>query len=180
MILKGSLAPDGSVVKVGAVPARAEAFRGPANVYESQEEALDALSNGAIEPGQVVVLRGLGSRGGPGVASASWFVAAMQGADLGDKIAVVTDGQLSGLNRGFVVGQVMPEAARGGPLALVQTGDPVVIDLANRRIDLAIDAATFKARSEALPEFEMTETKGWLGIYQRLVQPLAKGGVLRP
>jgi dihydroxy-acid dehydratase len=180
MILRGSLAPDGSIVKVGAAPARSDAFRGPANVYESQEEALDALSNGGIEAGQVVILRGLGSRGGPGVASASWFVAAMQGAGLGDKIAVVTDGQLSGLNRGFVVGQVMPEAARGGPLALVQTGDPIVIDLASRRIDLAIDGATFEARRAALPDFEMTETKGWLGIYQRLVQPLARGGVLRP
>lgn len=180
MILRGSLAPDGSIVKVGAAPARSSVFRGPAKVFQSQEDALDALSDGAIKEGQVVVLRGLGARGGPGVASASWFVAAIQGAGFGDRIAVVTDGQLSGLNRGFVVGQVMPEAADGGPLALVQDGDSIEIDLANRRVDLDIDAATFEARRQAMPEFEPTEKKGWLGIYQRLVQPLSKGGILRP
>lgn len=180
VILRGSLAPDGSILKLGAKPASSTRFDGPARVFESQEDALEALRLGTIEAGQVVVLRGLGARGGPGVASASWFAAAIHGAGLAGDIAVVTDGQLSGLNRGFVVGQVMPEAADGGPLALVRDGDRVVIDLDDRRLDLAVPAAELDRRRRQLPAFEAQEKRGWLAIYQRLVRPLTKGGILGP
>ncbi|MGD9942075.1 MAG: dihydroxy-acid dehydratase [Burkholderiaceae bacterium] len=177
VILKGSLAPEGSVMKLGE--GKQNRFHGPCRVFESQEAALAALNGGEIGGGQVIVLRGLGARGGPGVASASWFVAAVNGAHLGQDIAVVTDGQLSGLNRGFTVGQVLPEAADGGPIALVRDGDPVTIDIEHRRLDLDIDAAELARRRAALPAFVAAERKGWLGIYQQLVQPLSRGGTLK-
>jgi dihydroxy-acid dehydratase len=177
IILRGSLAPDGAIMKLG-VGGKAEHFRGKVRVYETQEAALKALHAGEIVGGEVVVLRGLGARGGPGVASASWFVAAVNGADLGDDIAVITDGQLSGLNRGFTIGQVMPEAADGGPIALVRNGDVISIDITGRRMELEIDDAEWDARRAALPVFEPREKMGWLKIYQQLVQPLTKGGTL--
>jgi dihydroxy-acid dehydratase len=180
IILRGSLAPDGAIIKLGAKPSSASRFEGPARVFESQEDALEALRQGTIEAGQAVILRGLGARGGPGVASASWFAAAIHGAGLASDIAVITDGQLSGLNRGLVVGQVMPEAARGGPLALVRGGDPVVIDLQGRSLRLDVPAAEIDKRRRELPLFKMKEKRGWLAIYQRLVYPLTRGGVLRP
>ncbi len=178
VILTGSLAPEGSIMKLGT-GGKAKAFRGPCCVFESQEDALAALSDGEIRGGQVIVLRGLGARGGPGVASASWFVAAVNGAHLGEDIAVVTDGQLSGLNRGFTIGQVMPEAADGGPIALVRNGDVVRIDIDLRKIDLEVSVEELKIRQGQLEPFVAAEPRGWLSIYQNLVQPLTKGGTLK-
>lgn len=178
VILQGSLAPEGSIMKLGT--GKAAAFRGKCRVFESQEAAMEALARGDIKGGEVIVLRGLGARGGPGVASASWFVAAVNGAHIADEIAVVTDGQLSGLNRGFTIGQVMPEAADGGPIALVKDGDTVSIDVAARRIDLELDDRELAARRAALSLFVGSEKKGWLALYQDLVQPLTQGGTLKP
>lgn len=178
VILKGSLAPEGAVMKLG-LGGKQNTFNGVCRVFESQEDAMAALSRGEITGGQVIVLRGLGARGGPGVASASWFVAAVNGAHLGEDIAVITDGQLSGLNRGFTIGQVLPEAADGGPIALVRDGDTVAIDIARRSVDLLIDATEREARQAALPVFVPGEKKGWLSLYQHLVQPLSKGGTLK-
>jgi len=178
VILKGSLAPEGAVMKLG-LGGKQSAFRGVCRVFESQEDAMAALSNGEITSGQVIVLRGLGARGGPGVASASWFVAAVNGAHLGDDIAVITDGQFSGLNHGFTIGQVLPEAADGGPIALVRDGDTVAIDIAGRTVDLLLDACEWQARRAALAPFVPGEKKGWLSLYQHLVQPLSKGGTLK-
>lgn len=178
VILRGSLAPEGAVMKLG-LGGKQNTFTGRCRVFESQEAALSALTSGGIVGGQVIVLRGLGARGGPGVASASWFVAAVNGAHLGEDIAVITDGQLSGLNRGFTVGQVLPEAADGGPIAFVQDGDTVTIDIDQRRVDLLIDAGEWTRRRAAWPGFVPGETKGWLSLYQDLVQPLSKGGTLR-
>jgi dihydroxy-acid dehydratase len=131
-----------------------------------------------------VVLRGLGARGGPGVAPASWFVAAVNGAGLGDGMAVLTDGQLSGLNRGYAVGQVLPEAADGGPLALVRDGDEIVIDIGARRLDLLVPEAELAARRAAWAEQPATPPvhgrSGWLSQYRTMVQPLERRGVLRP
>lgn len=178
VILKGSLAPEGAVMKLG-LGGKQNTFQGVCRVFESQEDALAALSRGEITGGQVIVLRGLGARGGPGVASASWFVAAINGAHLGEDIAVITDGQLSGLNRGFTIGQVLPEAADGGPIAFVRDGDNVTIDIQLRRVDLMIDAPEWEARRAALSPFVPSEEKGWLSLYQHLVQPLSKGGTLK-
>jgi dihydroxy-acid dehydratase len=178
VILKGSLAPEGAVMKLG-LGGKQNTFQGVCRVFESQEDALAALSRGEITGGQVIVLRGLGARGGPGVASASWFVAAINGAHLGEDIAVITDGQLSGLNRGFTIGQVLPEAADGGPIAFVRDGDNVTIDIQLRRVDLMIEATEWEARRAALSPFVPSEEKGWLSLYQHLVQPLSKGGTLK-
>ncbi len=178
VILSGSLAPEGSIMKLGA--SAATSFRGPCRVFESQEAAMDALRDGEIKGGEVIVLRGLGARGGPGVASASWFVAAINGARLGTEVAVITDGQLSGLNRGFTVGQVMPEAADGGPIAIVRDGDSVVIDVERRTIEIEISNEEMKSRLAALPPFVGNEKRGWLAIYQGSVQPLSQGGTLKP
>jgi dihydroxy-acid dehydratase len=178
VILKGSLAPVGAIMKRGT--GGYVTFRGPCRVFTSQEDALVALAHSEIKGGEVVVLRGLGARGGPGVASASWFVAAVNGAHLGDAIAVVTDGQLSGLNRGFSIGQVLPEAADGGPIAIVKDNDVVSIDVTEGRIDIEIPETELNERIEALPAFRNTENWGWLAIYQTLVQPLTEGGTLIP
>lgn len=178
VILKGSLAPDGAIMKLG-LGDKAPNFRGRCRVFESQETALAALSKREIKGGEIVVLRGLGARGGPGVASASWFVAAVNGSRLGKEIAVITDGQLSGLNRGYTIGQVMPEAADGGPIALVCDGDSVLIDVVGRRIELEIGEEEMSRRRAALRAFVPGESRGWLHIYQRLVQPLQRGGTLK-
>ncbi|WP_206002347.1 dihydroxy-acid dehydratase [Paraburkholderia antibiotica] len=179
VILSGSLAPEGSIMKLG-LGDKAERFSGPCRVFESQEAALDALDAGQIRGGEVVVLRGLGARGGPGVASASWFVAAVNGAQLGAEIAVITDGQLSGLNRGFTIGQVMPEAADGGPIALVKDGDIVTIDVKNRSVDLNVPAAELAEREAVAAPPKPPAPRGWLRIYQHLVHPLSEGGSLIP
>jgi len=179
IMLYGSLAPEGAIMKLGS-GGKAATFRGRCRVFESQEDAMAALSAGEITGGEVIVLRGLGARGGPGVASASWFVAAINGTDLGKDIAVITDGQLSGLNRGFTIGQVMPEAADGGPIALVRDGDQVFINVAERKVMLEIDAAVLAARQAAYVPFVPSEERGWLRIYQHMVQPLTRGGTLKP
>jgi dihydroxy-acid dehydratase len=179
VILKGSLAPEGAIMKLG-LGDKPSSFRGTCRVFETQEAALAALFKREIKGGEVVVLRGLGARGGPGVASASWFVAAVNGGHLGKDIAVITDGQLSGLNRGYTIGQVMPEAADGGPIALTRDGDSILIDVANRKIELEISPAEMASRRAALPAFVPGEKRGWLQLYQNLVQPLQKGGTLKP
>jgi dihydroxy-acid dehydratase len=182
VMLKGSLAPVGSIMKLG-LGGKMPSFRGAARVFESQEAALEALSRRELKAGMAVVLRGLGARGGPGVASASWFVAAVNGAGLGDGMAVLTDGQLSGLNRGYTVGQVLPEAADGGPLALVEDGDEVVIDISERRLDLLVPEEEMAARRLRWAERPAVPSlhgrSGWLSQYRAMVQPLERGGVLR-
>ncbi|MFM0077128.1 dihydroxy-acid dehydratase [Paraburkholderia sediminicola] len=179
VILIGSLAPKGSIMKLG-LGDKADRFSGPCRVFESQEAALDALDAGHIQGGEVVVLRRLGARGGPGVASASWFVAAVNGAQLGSEIAVITDGQLSGLNRGFTIGQVMPEAADGGPIAYVQEGDIVTIDVTRRSVDLDVSAEELAKRKASAVPPRTPAPRGWLRIYQHLVHPLSEGGSLVP
>jgi len=179
VIARGSLAPDGSVVKLSAVPKHVRRFEGEAIVFEDESQAIAGIENGNIRPGHAVVLRMLGPKGGPGTVFAASFMAALVGAGLGDKVAVITDGELSGLNSGITIGQVMPEAAEGGPLAAVETGDAIQIDLEARTIDLAIPEAEIAARLAALPPRPRTLERGWLAMYGALVQPLSKGAVLR-
>lgn len=179
VVLRGSLAPDGAIMKLGTTTAPELCFEGPARVYATQADAFADLENGTIGAGDVVVLSGLGVKGGPGVASASWFAAALAGSSLAGRTALITDGQLSGLNRGLVVGQVMPEAAMGGPLAIVRNGDLIRIDLPARRVDLLLAEGEFNERLSGLGEPTYVRRQGWLGLYQRLVTPLSRGGVLR-
>lgn len=174
LILRGTLAPDGAIVKVAGVGNARRNFSGPAKVFIGEDEAIEALGAGQLEPGDVIVLRGMGPRGGPGTVFAASFVAALNGAGLGGQVAVVTDGELSGLNHGLVVGQVMPEAADGGPLAGIQEGDTIAIDLDRRVID-AIPLRIGEPVRAGDPESE----RGWLGQYAALVGPVQGGAVLR-
>jgi dihydroxy-acid dehydratase len=181
VLIRGSLCPDGGIVKLAVADDRRLEFAGPAVVYESPEVAIDAVRAGQIPAGAVVVLRGQGVTGSPGMGMASRLVFALDGAGLTGEVAVVTDGQLSGLvNKGIVVGEVSPEAAGGGPLALVENGDTIRIDVPARTADLDIPAEEFERRKAALPARPPTGEVGWLSVYQRLVRPLPEGAVLRP
>jgi dihydroxy-acid dehydratase len=183
VLIRGGLCPDGGIVKLAVADDRLLDFAGPAVVFDSPAHALDAVRGGQVRGGEVVVLRGQGVTGSPGMGMASQLVFALDGAGLTGKVAVVTDGQLSGLvNKGIVVGEVSPEAAKGGPLALVRDGDMIRIDVPGRTADLDVPAGELDRRKAALaasPPGQPTEV-GWLSVYQRLVRPLPEGAVLRP
>jgi dihydroxy-acid dehydratase len=180
VVLKGSLAPDGAIVKVGLRDkGRPLAFSGPARVFESSSEADQALARGAIVAGDVVVLRGQGVLGGPGMGGASRLAFALDGAGLGGEVAVITDGQLSGLvNKGLVVGEVTPESAVGGPLGLIEDGDIIAIDVEARSIDIQVPSETLEGRRAGFRRKPPTRDSGWLSIYERTVSPLARGASL--
>jgi dihydroxy-acid dehydratase len=178
MIIRGSLAPDGALVKLAAVPRHVRRFRGEARVFEDEGVAIDGLRTGAVKSGQVIVLRMLGPKGGPGTVFAASFMAALVGAGLGSDVAVVTDGELSGLNSGITIGQVMPEAAEGGPLAAVCDGDTIEIDLTARRIELEVAPDEVARRLAGFTPPAPKGRFGWLHLYGSLVQPLSKGAVL--
>ena len=134
VILKGSLAPDGCVVKVAGHERKHH--RGPARVFEREEDAMDAVLGGQIKPGDVVVIRYEGPRGGPGMREMLGVTAAIMGEGLGETVALLTDGRFSGATRGLMAGHVAPEAFVGGPIAFVEEGDPIVFDIDARRLDL--------------------------------------------
>ncbi|MGB7215155.1 MAG: dihydroxy-acid dehydratase [Gammaproteobacteria bacterium] len=179
VIVRGSLLPGGGIVRLGGAGERMMRFRGPANIFHSREEALDAIGKGRVSPGDVVVLRGLGVIGGPGMAMTSSVVFALDGAGLINRVAMITEGQLSGLvNDGLVVGEASPEAAAGGPLALVENGDPISIDVERRTVDLEVEEPVLEARRQRLGTFGAQDQRGWLAVYQRTVSPVHKGAVL--
>ncbi|WP_438335152.1 hypothetical protein ACSTDM_09970 [Klebsiella oxytoca] len=180
-ILRGNLAPDGAIVKLSAVPGELEQFTGPANIYEGEDEAIEALSEGKIQKGDVIVLRNMGPAGGPGTVFACSFVAALNGAGIAAHVAVITDGELSGLNRGIIVGQLMPEAAAGGPLAVIEQGETVHINFTDLSINMdvpqeVIDARLAQWQPKPLPLGGGSGT--YLSQYAQLVQPIAQGAVL--
>lgn len=178
ILIRGNLAPDGAIVKLSAVPAEVRRFAGPARVFEDEDLAIAGLETGEVRPGDVIVLRMLGPIGGPGTVFAASFMAALVGAGLASEVAVITDGELSGLNSGITIGQVMPEAAEGGPLAVVHDGDRISIDLIARTLILELPEATLQARLQCWQPPQRTLKPGWLSFYGQLVQPLSKGAVL--
>ncbi|WP_405669509.1 dihydroxy-acid dehydratase [Streptomyces sp. NBC_00055] len=179
VLVRGSLAPTTGIVKLAVDEERPPSFTGPAKVYDSPQDALDGLRAGDVLPGQVLVLRGLGPKGTPGMGMASRPVFALDGAGLTGRVAVVTDGQLSGLvNKGIVVGEVSPEAADGGPLALVRDGDTISIDLTTRCVDLLVPDEELATRTPWTPCAQAE--RGWLSVYLRTVRPLQEGAVLTP
>jgi dihydroxy-acid dehydratase len=178
VIIRGNMAPDGAIVKVSALPSDARVFEGPARVFEDEDKAIDELAKKTIKPGDVVILRMMGPSGGPGTVFACSFMAALVGAGLSNDVSVITDGELSGLNRGITVGQVMPEAACGGPLAVVAEGEPIRIDLIKRRVDILIDAAELEGRLAQWTKPKRKLKRSWLSIYAEVVQPISKGAVL--
>jgi len=179
VIVRGSLAPAGGIIKLGLRRDKTLRFDGRARCFGSADEAIAALREKKIMPGDVVVLRGLGVRGGPGMGMASRIVFAIDGAGLGPEVAVVTDGQLSGLvNKGLVVGEINPEAATGGPLGLVADGDRITIDAEARAVDLHVAEDELAVRRARLKLVDQHSEEGWLAIYERSVQPLSKGAAL--
>jgi dihydroxy-acid dehydratase len=184
IIVRGSLLPGGGIVRLGGVGERRLSFRGAARLFHSREEALDAVRKNEIRKGDVVILRGLGVVGGPGMAMTSAVVFALDGAGLVNDVAVITEGQLSGLvNMGLVVGEASPEAAAGGPLALVKEGDSIAIDVARREVNLEVSDTELDNRRRHLQEsgnpFGARIAQGWLAVYQHSVQPVHKGAVLK-
>jgi dihydroxy-acid dehydratase len=180
-ILRGTLAPESAICKLGLRgPGRIAKFDGPAIVFDNGPDAIAGVQRGEVKPGHVLVVRGMGPKGGPGMAGpASMVVFAVDSAGLQNEIAFISDGQLSGLcNKGLTVAEVSPESAIGGPLALVETGDRIVIDVDRRRLDLLVPEAEMTRRRAAWGEPRLTPVGGWLGIYQRQVQPMSKGAVL--
>jgi dihydroxy-acid dehydratase len=179
-ILKGSLAAESAIVKLGIPDGkRPESFSGPAITFDSSADALAAISGGEVKPGHVVVLRGQGVKGGPAMGGgASTVLFAIDAAGLAQDTAFVTDGQLSGLClKGLTIAEVSPEAADGGAIGRVRNGDHIVIDVPTRRIDVDIAAEELDSRPN-LPAIDAVEAPGWLGIYRRDVRPQSAGAVL--
>jgi len=181
VVLHGSLAPESAIVKLGVRDAsRKTRFAGPAIVYENPLAAIEGIQKGDVKPGQVLVARGMGPKGGPAMAgSASRVVFALDSAGLQDEVAFVCDGQLSGLClKGLTVAEVSPEAAVGGPLSLVQNGDRISIDVDAHTLNLDVAESELAARRAQLGEPTLPKSSGYLSIYQRTVQPMSTGAVL--
>jgi dihydroxy-acid dehydratase len=180
VIVRGSLLPGGGIVRLGGTGERTLKFRGSANLFHSRDEALEGIKAGKVKPGDVVILRGLGVIGGPAMALTSAVVFALDGANLIDKVAMITEGQLSGLvNDGLVVGEASPEAAAGGPLAYVENGDTISIDVTRKVVDLEVPEAVLAERRKTPRTFGAQGERGWLRVYQRTVSPVHEGAVLR-
>jgi dihydroxy-acid dehydratase len=176
--LFGSLAPEGAVVKVGAVEQHEMSFRGPARVFNGEEDATLGVHDGRVMPGDVVVVRNEGPKGGPGMREMLALTSLLKGMPLGASIALITDGRFSGGTRGLCIGHVSPESAEAGPIALVRDGDVIDIDLAVRRLDVCVSDEELARRRHAFappaPKFE----RGWLARYARLVTNASQGAVL--
>lgn len=176
VIVRGSLAPEGAIVKRAVVDARAKQFEGTAIVFHGREEALAALRAGRIRPGHVAVLSGIGPKGGPGMNFMSGFIFAVEGAGLAGSVAIVTDGQLSGLvNKCMVVGEVAPEAAVGGPLAFVQDGDRIRIDVEKQTVDLEVAPDELAQRTPWSRTTDVDLRHSWLSVYADQVGPSSTG-----
>lgn len=178
-IFYGNLAPDGAVLKVGAVDPDIKRFVGKAIVFNSQDEAQAGINDGTVQAGHVVVIRYEGPKGGPGMPEMLAPTSSIIGRGLGRDVALITDGRFSGATRGICVGHISPEAGVGGPIALVEDGDTIEIDLAARTIHLAVDDATLEARRKAYQPPEKQKLTGYLARYAHLVTSANTGAVLK-
>ncbi|SNZ13920.1 dihydroxyacid dehydratase [Terribacillus aidingensis] len=178
-ILYGNLAPDGSVIKVGAVDPSIKKFLGEAIVFNSQDEAQEGISNGTVQAGHVVVIRYEGPKGGPGMPEMLTPTSAIAGRGLAKEVALITDGRFSGATRGISVGHISPEAAEGGPIAFVEDGDPILIDLETRSIELLVDEDVLEERSKNWEQPEPKIKTGYLAKYAKLVTSANTGGVMK-
>lgn len=180
ILMRGSLAPEAALIKPGIEERKVRRFSGPAVCFETSDAAVAALREKRIAPGSVIVMRGAGACGGPAMGGgASRVVFAIDGAGMGDQVAMLTDGHLSGLVcKGLVVAEVAPEAALGGPLALVRDGDTITIDLDTRKVDLEVTETELAQRRAAWQPPKPLFDRGWLQIYRRNVGPLHQGAVL--
>ena len=174
-ILRGNLAPEGCVIKLSGQTKKSH--RGPARVFDREEDAFAAIKGGKVKAGDVIAIRYEGPRGGPGMREMLHVTGALQGAGLGDSVALLTDGRFSGATHGFMVGHVAPEAATGGPLAALRTGDIVSIDVAKRRLDVEISAAELKKRLKAWKSPRPRYRGGVLAKYAQTVSSASLGAV---
>ena len=174
-ILSGSLAPEGAVVKNAGVPV--EVFEGTARVFEREQAAMDALEDGTIQAGDVVVIRYEGPKGGPGMREMLMITGAIKGAGLGKDVLLITDGRFSGGTTGLCVGHVSPEAVDGGPIGLLRDGDRIMIDIPNRTLDVLVDPAELDARHEAFTPLPPRYERGVLAKYAKLVGSASKGAI---
>ncbi len=174
-ILGGSLAPEGAVTKVAGVGV--DVFEGPAKVFDREQSAMQALEDGTIQAGDVVVIRYEGPKGGPGMREMLMITGAIKGAGLGKSVLLLTDGRFSGGTTGLCVGHIAPEAVDGGPIALIKDGDRIRIDTKNRTLDLLVDEAELEIRSRSFEPLPPRYTTGVLGKFVRLVGSASKGAV---
>jgi dihydroxy-acid dehydratase len=177
-VLFGNLAPNGAIVKSGAVDAKMLVFKGPAVVFNSQDETTDGIRSGKVKAGCVVVIRYEGPKGGPGMPEMLAPTSEIMGMGLGDKVALITDGRFSGGTRGACIGHVSPEAAEKGPIAVVQNGDIISIDIPNNKINVELPEKEIESRLSALPAFKPKISKGYLARYSRMVTSANTGAVL--
>jgi len=178
VILKGNLAPDGAVVKVSGISKNIARQVGPAKVFDSEEELLGHIMNKEIKAGDILLIRYEGPKGGPGMRELSIPAAIITGMGLGDSVALITDGRYSGATRGFCIGHVTPEAQIGGPIAIVQDGDQIEIDIAKKELNLLISKEEMSGRLDRLVLRQPPVTGGFLGVYCRNVAQANKGAVL--
>lgn len=179
VILYGNLAPDGSVLKAAAVDEKMMKHTGPARIYESQDEALSGILNGEVKAGDVVVIRYEGPKGGPGMPEMLSPTSAIMGMGLGDKVALITDGRFSGGTRGACIGHISPEAADKGPIAALQNGDIIEIDIPKKSINVKLSAKEIKQRLKNLQKFEPKIKHGYLGRYTQMVTSANTGAILK-
>ncbi|MDR7077058.1 dihydroxy-acid dehydratase [Neobacillus niacini] len=178
-ILYGNIAPDGGVIKVGAVDPSIKTFLGEAIVFESQEEAQENINNGTVKSGHVVVIRYEGPKGGPGMPEMLAPTSAIAGRGLDKEVALITDGRFSGASRGISIGHISPEAAEGGPIGLVENGDKILIDLQARTIELLVDDEVLAERRSLWKKPEPKIKTGYLAKYAKLVTSANTGGVMK-
>lgn len=178
-ILYGNLAPAGGVIKVGGVDPSVKVFTGKAICFNSHDEAVAAIDDHTVQKGHVVVIRYEGPKGGPGMPEMLAPTSSIVGRGLGKEVALITDGRFSGATRGIAVGHISPEAASGGPLALIKDGDEITIDLIRRRIDVALSEEEMASRRDMLSPFKRKVQKGWLARYSALVTSAHTGGIMK-
>jgi dihydroxy-acid dehydratase len=178
-VLFGNLAPNGSVLKTGAVHPSMHQFRGPAVIFESEESAAKGILEGKVKAGDVVVIRYEGPRGGPGMQEMLAPTANIMGRGLGESVCLITDGRFSGATRGACIGHVSPEAASGGPIALVEPGDSIFVDIPNRRLELEVPEDVLAKRKAAWKRHPPKIDYGYLARYASLVTSADTGAVLR-
>jgi dihydroxy-acid dehydratase len=177
-VLKGTLAPEGAIMKLAGV--QSKKFVGKARVFDTEEKAFEAISKRGILEGDIVVIRYEGPKGGPGMREMLAVTAALVGQGLGEKVAMVTDGRFSGATRGFMIGHVAPEAMVGGPIALVEENDQIVIDMQKSRIDLIVSREDLRKRSKKWKPIKPHYTTGALAKYASLVESASEGAIMLP
>ncbi len=178
-ILFGSLAPDGAVIKAAAVPADKQIYTGPARVFDSEDAATQAILQRQFNPGDVIVIRYEGPRGGPGMREMLTATSALSGMGMDGQVALLTDGRFSGATRGVAVGHISPEAAAGGPIAAVRDGDPITINLPQRTLTLNLPPDEIARRLAALPPWQCRVAKGYLKRYAQMVTSASTGAVFQ-